>query len=407
MKRARLAQPLTALGPAFLALAVAASCGGGGSATPQPFVDAGGDAYRKLGNNDGGHTTKLGSDAAMDTYAPDSCAATTKMATPPAPLEMVLLMDRSGSMAYNNSWNYEVQALTQFFEDSNSAGIGVGLLYMPIVSDLCNPAAYAVPAVPVSLLPGAQGDLITSLGSTLPFGGSPITIGFEGAVAYAKQRQMAEPTHDVVILYATDAVGINSCAVVPDGGLPNTLANATQVLTEAAASTPPIKTFVIGVAPEVGHPTGATGMALHNAANTFAAAGGTGQAFLVGATAGDGGPPTDFEGRFISALEAIRDQVHIPCKYGIPPSSGGAINFADVNVTFTPSATAPVQTFYGVASASACQAKTNDWYYDDPSDPQNIVFCPTACQAVTASTMGTVNIDFGCTPTIPAPPILK
>jgi Mg-chelatase subunit ChlD len=384
---------------AILSLLVAAGC----SSTSTPVssfdsgaVDAGHDSTTIVKPMDAGMLM------GMEATTPDACAATSATAKV-APLDMVLLLDRSGSMAYNDSWIEEGQALTNFFGDYQSAGISVALLYMPIVADLCNPAAYAVPAVPMTALPGGAGELTTSIANTLPFGGSPITIGFEGAVAYAQQRQQMFPEHEVVIVYSTDAVGINSCLVVPDGGLPNTEANAVTVLTAAAALSPPIKTYVIGVRPVIGQPSGATGVALHGAASAFAVAGGTGSAFFVGAVdagSGDGGSEAgagggaivDIEGELITTFNAIREQA-LPCQYSIPQAAAGTINFSDVNVTFKPASGASQQ-FYGVGSLADCQSTTPDWYYD--SQMQHVELCPNACAIVKAATNATVNVDYGC-----------
>jgi Mg-chelatase subunit ChlD len=374
-------------------LLVAAACGGAGKGAPVDTFDAGTDGARHDATHGAPDTGALhhADGATSDSNTPEACATTMKAATPPAPLDMIILLDRSGSMTYNNAWTYETQALNQFFYDTSSDGISVGLLYLPQLA-LCDITAYSTPAVPVSLLPGAQGALITSLASTRPFGGTPITVGLEGAVAYAKQRQKEAPTHEVVIVFSTDGTDINSCGVVPDGGgLPNTLDNAIKVLHDAATGPHPIRTFVIGVLPEP-------------QTDLFAAAGGTGKAILIGA--GDGGS-VDIEGELISAFKNIRDQVHIPCTYAIPPSTGGSINFGDVNVSFTSAPGATADKFFGAKDAADCEKKSNDWYYDDPTAPKSIIFCPTACQLVTASTTGTVNIEFGCTPTVPPPPSLR
>lgn len=373
---------------ASLVLVGAAACGGTGKTPAESFVDAGVDA-RHDATHSGGHQGMLGQDSSMpDVNSPEACASTMNSANV-SPLDMVILLDWSGSMAYNNAWTYETQALETFFYDINSAGIGVGLIYMPQV-DLCNVEAYSLPAVPIATLPAASGSLITSLGNTRPFGGTPITVGLEGAVAYATARQTAFPDHKVVIIFSTDGVDINSCSIVPDGGgLPNTQANAIAVLQQAAAAG--IKTFVIGVSPEP-------------QTNAFAAAGGTGQAILIGAV--DGGV-VDIEGDLIAAFSGIRDQA-LPCEVKIPASSGGKIDDDDVNVSFSATGDAAAsQQFFGVANAAACKTQGPTWYYDNPTAPQNIELCPEACQLAKSSQHGDLNVVFGCTMTIPPPPDLK
>jgi hypothetical protein len=351
----------------------------------------------------------------------DACAVTTATANQ-TPLDIYFLLDRSGSMAYNNAWTDEVQALQTFIDDYRSNGIGVGLGYMPQV-DECDVAAY-IPDVPIAPLPGPngsqQGALITSLSNNQPFGGTPVTVGLEGAVAAAKANQKAHPDHTTVIVFSNNGVTLNGCEVVPDGGLTNSTANAISVIAAANASDPPLRTFVIGIAGLTAWGGGQTiGMLIPPATreNDYAMAGGTGTAILIGGIDGgllDGSPDgagvinpdaapavVNIEGALIQAFGAIRTQA-LPCEYSIPQADAGTINFSDVNVTFAPS-TGPSQQFYGVSSASACQSNTNDWYYD--STMTHIELCPNACATVKAATIGKVNVDYGCL-TI-APPIAK
>jgi hypothetical protein len=370
-----------------LGVASAVGCGSNGPPASSSFdsglTDAGKHEDVTIGH--GGDSSMLtGNDA--PTGGGDACAATSKTADV-APLDMYIVLDRSGSMAENDSWTQEVQALTDFVYDVNSSGIGVGIQYMPL-PQLCDPSAYALPAVPIAVLPGNTGPVTTSLSSTHPYGGTPTVPALEGAVMLGKQRQKDHPERDFIIVLSTDGVPDTSCSFVGDAGLPNSTANAIAVIKAAANAVPPIKTFVIGVGnePEL---------------NDFAAAGGTGQAILVGA--GDAGTAVDIEGPLIAALTAIRTTA-LPCTYTIPTPEAGTINPADVNVTFTPGSGA-TQTFYGVGSLAACQTKTDDWYYDDPTSPKNIELCPNSCALVKASTNGTVNVAFGCETL--APPILK
>ena len=373
--------------PAF-ALA-AASCGSNTNIA-SPFeggvpVDAGHDVTVIKPPPDSGPLMATDS----HTGGMDACAFTTATATQ-TPLDIYFLLDRSGSMAYNHSWTDEVTALEDFFYDVNSDGIGVGLGYMPItdgVNVLCDYTQYT-PAVSITPLPTSQGTLSTSLAAKTPFGGTPTTVGLQGAVAAAMANEVKNPTHTTVIVFSSDGIDINGCNIVPDGGLPNTTANAIAVIAAAAALPHPIKTFVIGINPEP-------------KLNDFAMAGGTGKAILIGATDGgvsDGGVSdaavVDIEGPLIAAFNAVRSQA-LPCEYSIPTNPSGTINFSDVNVTYTPSGGATVP-FYGVNSASDCQSNYSDWYYDNPNAPTRIELCPNSCTTVKSATSAKVNVAYGC-----------
>jgi len=348
------------------------------------LVDGGpdGDATTSLPSGD---SSMLRSDSSGGKM--EACAASTATASV-LPLDMYILLDRSGSMADNGSWTQEVMALNNFIYDSHSNGLGVGLQYLPL-PDLCSPSAYADPAVPIALLPNNQGALATSLSASRPFGGTPTVPALEGAIQLAKARQKSNPDRDIVIVLSTDGLpDTSTCAYAGDGGLPNDTDNAIALLQAAASSVPPIKTFVIGI----GNQT--------SLFDTFATAGGT-TPIYVGT--GDAGTTADIETPLIAALAAIRSNA-LPCEYTIPQASSGAIDFGEVNVTFKPTpGSSAEQPFYGVSSPSACTTTSLDWYYDDPNNPKHIDLCPNACTAVKASTQGTVNVAYGCVATN-APP---
>jgi len=371
-----------------LALGVAVGCGGNGGSSSEfdGGLGGGGDGGRRDGTTDGRAADSQPSlpDSAWTSDARvggEACAASTKTADV-SPLDMYIVLDRSGSMADNDAWSQEIQALTNFVGDYRSAGLGVGIQYMPL-PDLCDPVAYATPAVPITVLPAGAGQIITSLSGSRPYGGTPTVPALEGAVMAAKARQKSNPGRDIVIVLSTDGLPDTSCSAVADGGLPNSTQNAIAVLQAAASAVPPIKTFVIGIGSQSA------------AFNAMAAAGGT-TPILVGEV--DGGAPVDIEAPLINALAAIRANA-LPCEYTIPQASAGTIDYNQVNVTFVPTAGAS-QPFFAVNGAANCQTTTNDWYYDNPTTPKHIELCPAACTMVKASTNGTVNVVYGCEQTV-------
>jgi len=126
------------------AAAVATACG---SNNPDLFPDASGGDGSALSASSGGGGEGGDDDAAagmftavtdggfsLDAFA--GCATTTHQATE-LPLDLYLMLDTSGSMddlvaAQKSKWNSVVSAMTGFFSDPASAGIGVGLQYFPL-----------------------------------------------------------------------------------------------------------------------------------------------------------------------------------------------------------------------------------------------------------------------------------
>ncbi len=140
------------------------------------------------------------------------------------------------------------------------------------------------------------------------------------------------------------------------------------------AQTPKILTFVIGVGTETAN------------LNGIAAAGGTGSAFIVDTS-------QNVSQQFLTALNKIRGAA-LGCQYKIPiPQGGGNVNFQQVNVQFTPSAGKSIVVPY-VSDKSKCPASGNAWYYDNASNPTEILLCTTTCGTVSAG--GTVDVLTGC-----------
>ena len=234
---------------------------------PVPHRDATTDGHRA----DTGIAFGLDGSKRKDQGAPEACAPQS-VAVDMSPVDMLILLDRSASMADGGAWADEVLALESFVQDARSKGIGVGIQYMPLAAS-CDPTAYAQPAVPVGDLPDAGAAITASLSSAPPSGGRPMVPALQGAIAYAKAQQQSNPGRSIVLVLSTDGLPDSSCAT--DAGLTNTTQNAAKVLSAAAAATPPIRTFVIGIGnvPSL---------------DQLAVAGGTGKAIVVGATdAGD------------------------------------------------------------------------------------------------------------------------
>src|SRR5579863_7209621 len=85
----------------------------------------------------GGITDGAGAVIGSTSLGDAACASSSQMAEL-VPLNIYIMMDKSGSMAdpiatnsTTTKWNAVSSALTTFFQDGQSAGIGVGIQYFP------------------------------------------------------------------------------------------------------------------------------------------------------------------------------------------------------------------------------------------------------------------------------------
>jgi hypothetical protein len=297
-----------------------------------------------------------------------------------APLDMLLLMDTSASMDYLGKWMSVKSAMQSFVVNPAVAGLGLGLQYFPLTLQ-CNVSAYANPAVPIQVLPLGADDISHSMSMKQMSGGTPTVPALEGAYQYLKQWATSNPTHKVALVIASDGTPDDSCIATPMTGLPNSLPNAVLTAQMAFGSDPSISTFVIGVGTET--------MGL----DQIATAGG-GKAIFVDTN-------TDVTGAFLAALQDIRGNA-LSCQFAIPDSGGQTFDFDHVNVLYTPSDMAASNPLVYVDSAANCaMAPGAGWYYDDPNNPQKVVLCTDACQTVTASSTGRIDVVFGCKTIVP------
>jgi len=359
---------------------------GSGSGAADSSGSAGGDSVGSFSGGTGGNSGSGGM---------GSCASETFPGLQ-VPLDMYVMLDKSSSMNSNNKWQNVTSALNTFFSDTGSAGIGVGLQFFPLDSatqppsscmtnqdcgsfgpcipvlnicagaasgDSCEPMDYATPALPVAELPMAASGLQSTMNGASPDGAStPTGVALAGARIYATQWAADHPTHLTYILFATDGD--------PTGCTGDAQGEAAQ----AAAANPPVKTFVIGVGPEL------------TFLNGVAQAGGTGQAFLV-----DAGPNTTQQ--FLDALADIRNTG--ACKLQIPEPTDGVPDYDRVNVTLAdPNDPNNRDTIARVSGASACGPQ-GGWYYDDPANPNFIELCPATCDRVRTEGLD-VEVVLGC-----------
>ncbi len=299
--------------------------------------------------------------------------ATEKKTISLSPLDLMVVLDVSYSMDYDQKWVGVKSALKSFVQMKEFEGLGVGMQYFPLRAQ-CQISAYETPAVNIATLPGVGPTIAASLDQQQMSGGTPTVKVMEGATAYTSDWAKKHPTHKSVIVLATDGMPDNVCKGVTQG-LPNSLANVLAVTSAAAKADPPVKTFVIGVGKDL------------DALNRIAEAGGTEKAILV-----DTAKNADVA--FLTALTQIRRSA-LGCEFAVPP--GDRVDKTQGQVRFVLDE-GPEVTFVNVQSREGC-VRGNGWYFDDPKAPKTLFFCDDTCTAVTQGKTGQLFVEFGCNPT--------
>jgi hypothetical protein len=342
---------------------------GAGCGSSPAGAKAGGDGGLGTdGSSSGGSTFQGGDDGGGSDGG--GCASVSKRAEK-VPLDMVIGLDTSFSMDFDDKWTNVKAALEAFVTNPAYADLGLGLQFFPIRQQ-CNASDYEMLAVDLAPAPMVSAAITQELEAQMMAGGTPTVPLLQGLIAYLQAHPNAG--HKPVILLATDGVPDDTCVSPVDGETPNTLANATSIAAAAYAASPSISTFVIGVGSDL------------SALNAIAQAGGTGTATLVD-TGGNA------QQQFLAALDAARRSA-IPCNFSIP--AGSDVDPTETNVEYAP-ASAPSLTFVFVGDSTGCsQAPSNGWYFDDPSAPTQVILCDAACDMVKADDLGQVNVVFGC-----------
>lgn len=374
--------------------------GAGGSGASNPSNNGG--STNNISNEGGGFVGDGGS-----TNNGGGCAGEDYVAEK-VPLDIYIMLDQSGSMgdavSGGTKWQAVTSALTTFFNQPESASIGVGIQYFPQAgnqqcnafmcqsdadcgagcgpcqlagplgictgfgnTDSCLPLDYSTPDVPIAPVSTNASQLISSMGQHGPTGGTPTSAALQGAIDYARAWGNAHVGHAVVVILATDG---------DPAGCDDDLSNINAIAASGVSGMPKILTFVIGVGGS------------QSALDGFAAAGGTTEAFMV-----DQDP--NVQQAFLDALNVIQGQA-IPCAFLIPqPAPGEDINFGQMNVTYT-SSSGDEQTVPYMQSAADCPASGLGWYYDDALNPTQILLCTDTCSTISADTGGSVKIVVGC-----------
>jgi hypothetical protein len=239
----------------------------------------------------------------------------------------------------------------------------------------CDEARYAMPAVPIQLLPAGLPFLNRAIDRKTPNGGTPMGAAVRGVLNHLRARLLANPGHKVALILASDGLP----AGCQRGEIPDIAAD----LNAAFTGSPSIPTYVIGVFSQ------AEIAEVRPQVDSLAASGGTGQAFVL--TAND-----DLNARLLEALDQIRG-VALACEYRIPQPSVGGLDFGKVNVRFS-GAAGPENIPY-VERLDRCDPMRGGWYYDvQPSagKPSRVLVCPATCSRFKLEPAAKVELIVGC-----------
>jgi hypothetical protein len=357
-----------------IALAVALACGACGGNEELP--SRGGEESPldgSLARVDAGARDRS-APAAPD--ASDECAGDT-YAVSARPLDMLILLDQSGSMKEDEDrWTPVTQAIEQFVRTPTLANTSVGIQYFPLGSDddeKCELVRYATPDVGIGALPGNATAIVSSIAEhwfsqedccdTPEHSGTPTRPAVSGSAQYLARWLESNPTHAGVLLLATDGEPSGVC----DDN------EVEDVAAAIAAATPSIKTYVIGIGE-------------NDALDELAAAGGTGEQALI-----VDGSGAQTEQQLLAALARIRSAA-LPCDFPLQHVEDPRA----VNVEWSSVSQPQRTTLRNVASAPDCAKTTSGWFYDDVDQPTRVNLCPDLCKTLGSDPSAMVRIVQGC-----------
>jgi hypothetical protein len=302
------------------------------------------------------------------------------------PIDMFVMMDQSISMGDSEAiylipgggikWDAVRAGFASFVADPAVAGVGMGIAFFGQGSGntRCDPATYAQAEVPIALLPPVGQQILATYDQHAPGDDTPLTPALQGAISYARQWKTSHPGRNGVVTLVTDGFPHDNCG--------STLANLESAAAAGLAGTPPVQTFVIGIAGQE-----LSLAEFEQAMRATATAGGT-EAVLVYAN-------TDMATEFTRALNAVRAAAQLPCTLAIPPETGrGPVDFSRVNVVLRPVSGDPVPIF-NVPNADGCGSEQG-WYYDNPAAPSTFVLCPATCAVASSAAAAGIEIVLGC-----------
>ena len=299
----------------------------------------------------------------------NACTVTSKPAVRRG-LNVHFVVDSSFGIALQPVWGQITQALSSFVDDPSNAGIGVGIRYF---GTSCNEADYAVPDVPVTLLPTGAAAIKQSTVGRLPLDGlgAAIAPAVTGGLLYASGVQRDDSDRLTRVVLITDGIFDITCGA--------DVAKAKLAAGVAYDSVPSVSTYVIGIDGVLlaAVPSDLTPL------DEIAAEGGTAAAWRVVAD-------TTSEAQIEAAMREIRLDAD-PCSYRLPDG----YTFENSALEWRAAGGNSMPAFWGrVANEAACTTSTS--MYLSPSSDRYVDLCPNACRLVRANPAGTVKFVTVC-----------
>jgi hypothetical protein len=289
-----------------------------------------------------------------------------KTTTPSGADEVTLyvLLDASYSMSYGSKWPDTTAALSYFVTAPDAAGMGLALQFFPLPGDECSVERYAIPTVPVGILPANAAAVKQALQDRDVDGTTPALPALRAAYAYTRALADADPTRQPLVVFVSDGA---------PSGCGSTTRSVTDVVREAATNAPAVRTFVIGL--DNGFPDEMTNVA---------AAGGSGAPVIIdGAVTGP---------KVVAALRAIRDTVKL-CRFAIPSVGDAPLVPSDLAVTLRVGGSASALPYVG--GPDAC-GSGGGFFVDDTRRPTKVQLCPASCASAHSDARSTVDVVAGC-----------
>ena len=314
----------------------------------------------------------------------DAACATTTAAATRLPVNLLIVLDHSGSMRDGtpSKWSGAVAGL-QTLLTSLTDDTRVGITVFPATSGNASAASsYATPRVAVGPLSTTRSQIQGVLSSTQPNGSTPMNCAMQGTNEYYGAFPL-DGSRNVILI--TDGQPTNECTTATGGGPGGTgspVASAAVLVTVAqgARGTPPIRYFIAGT-PD------ATDQFLSDLAYT----GNTGRTAdcRASATCHYRLSTATFGADLNAALDDIRGRA-VSCEFAVNVDPT-RVDPSHVNVDVTPTgASSPTLVPRDVTH-------TNGWDYSNGMS--SIVLYGAACTQVTSDMGVQVQILFGC-PTV-------
>lgn len=277
---------------------------------------------------------------------------------------LYVLLDTSYSMSYGSKWPDTTAALGYFVTAPDAAGMGLALQFFPARVGECSPDSYAVPAVPIGILPDNAPAVNAALAARTLEGTTPAVPALTAAFVYARALKQNDPSREPLVVFVSDGAPTGCGAQ---------MRAMTDLVREAATNAPTIRTFVIGLDNGMPAEMGAV-----------AAVGGSGAPVIIDGSVT--GP------KIVAALRAIRDSVKL-CRFAIPPVGDATLAPNDLAVTLHTAAGARALPLVG--NEAGCGAG-GGFYVDDVRHPTKVGLCASSCGEAHADPSSTVDLVAGC-----------